>query len=189
MGHCVDVAVSKEPSDYAQVEAEKGQSLPRFLRFLSLETKGVRQFIKYGVAGAAATGVQVICFYLFASLVLRCLTPDDLAVRLFNFPVVEISDTQRAFRYVINTGIAFLVANIFCWVLNRLFVFRSGRHGVFVELILFVGGSALSTGVGALAGWALIQFAGVATSYSVISQVLASVILNFVFRKFIVFRG
>ncbi len=189
MGLCVDVAVSKETLDLAQKEAEKGQSLPRFLRFLSPEERGFIQFLKYGVIGAAATGVQVVCFYALAALVLRCLTAEDLAVRLFNFPIAEISDTARALRFALNTGLAFLIANIFCWVLNRLFVFRSGRHGILMELVLFVGGSALSTGIGTIAGWALIQFVGVATSYSVILQVLSSVILNFVFRKFIVFRG
>ena len=73
-------------------------------RFLSHDAGPVAQFVKYGAIGVAATCVQTGFFYV-AACWLRCLTPDDWAVKLLGCPAAtftgaltlpeERSDGQR----------------------------------------------------------------------------------------------
>ena len=55
-------------------------------RFLSHDAGPFAQFVKYGAIGVAATCVQTGVFYVLASCWLRCLAPDDWAVRFLGLP-------------------------------------------------------------------------------------------------------
>ena len=93
-------------------------------RFLSHDSGPFAQFVKYGAIGVLSTCVQMIGFYLLAATCLKCLGADDWAVRFLGLPSVEVSDGLRAFRAAVATAGGFTVANIFCWIMNRLFVFK-----------------------------------------------------------------
>ena len=96
---------------------------------------------------------------------------------------------MRAFRAAVATAIGFTVANIFCWLMNRLFVFKPGRYRWYVEFSLFLGVAALATVVALGVQSLLIKYAGLMTTLAVIVEVIVSFFFNFFIRKFIIFKG
>ena len=103
------------------------------------------QLVKYGAIGVGATVIQTVVFYILASTCLPCLKADDWAVKLLSLPSAAVADSVRAWRFVIATALAFVAANIPCWILNRLFVFRAGRYFWLLELLFFMAVSRFST--------------------------------------------
>ena len=85
--------------------------------------------------------------------------------------------------------VGFFVANVVCWLLNRRFVFKPGRHHWILEWLYFLAGSGFAIACGSVAIWCLVRFCGIETSYSFVVNVLVSVAVNFVVRKFFVFKG
>ena len=86
-------------------------------RFLSHDCGPFAQFVKYGAIGVAATCVQFAVFYLLASTCLKCLTPDDKAVKLLGLPSVVFSGAEqwyeaRWFLAGVATAAGFVVADI-----------------------------------------------------------------------------
>ena len=150
---------------------------------------GFSQFLKYAIAGAASTCVQLAVFYLIATLVLPCLGANDIAVRLANLPAVDISDGVRASRAAVAQGVGFIVANMFCWAVNRRFVFKPGRHFWFIELALFFALSLVAFTVGIALQSLAIDRLGWQTSLAVALQVVTSLCINFIVRKFFIFKG
>ena len=158
-------------------------------RFLSHDSGPFAQFVKYGVIGVLSTCVQMIGFYLLAATCLKCLGSDDWAVRFLGLPSVEVSDGVRAFRAAIATAGGFTVANIFCWILNRLFVFKPGKFRWYVEFLMFFGVAALATVVALGVQSLLIKYFGMMTTAAVIVEVVVSFLMNFFVRKFVIFKG
>ena len=158
-------------------------------RFLSHESGPLAQFVKYGVIGVLSTCVQMIGFYLLAATCLKCLGADDWAVRYAGLPSVDVSDGVRAFRAAVATAGGFTVANVFCWLMNRCFVFKPGKFRWYVEFALFFGVAALATMVALGAQSLLIKYFGMMTTAAVIVEVLVSFMMNFFIRKFIIFKG
>ncbi len=147
------------------------------------------QIIKYGVIGVLATLVNLVIAGLCAAWVWPCLGPDDLLVRAGLFSSVAVSDAIRAILAVYCNLVGFFVANVFCWLLNRRYVFTPGRHHWFVEYLLFIAGSGFAVLCGSAVIWGLVRFQGMQTTYSFVVNVLVSVAVNFVVRKFFVFKG
>ena len=147
------------------------------------------QFVKYGAIGVGATVIQTVVFYILASTCLPCLKADDWAVKLLSLPSAAVADSVRAWRFVIATALAFVAANIPCWILNRLFVFRAGRYFWLLELLFFMAVSgvamALATGVSAM----MINWFGMMTTLAVFVEVFVSFVFNFFIRKFVIFKG
>jgi putative flippase GtrA len=158
-------------------------------RFLSHDSGPFAQFVKYGVIGVLSTCVQMIGFYLLAATCMKCLGSDDWAVRFLGLPSVEVSDGVRAFRAAIATAGGFTVANIFCWILNRLFVFKPGKFRWYVEFLMFFGVAALATVVALGVQSLLIKYFGMMTTAAVIVEVVVSFLMNFFVRKFVIFKG
>lgn len=158
-------------------------------RFLSHDSGPFAQFVKYGVIGVLSTCVQMIGFYLLAATCLKCLGADDWAVRFLGSPSVEVSDGVRAFRAAVATAGGFTVANIFCWMMNRLFVFKPGKFRWYVEFLMFFGVAALATVVALGVQSLLIKYFGMMTTAAVIVEVVASFLMNFFVRKFVIFKG
>ena len=158
-------------------------------RFLSHDCGPFAQLVKYGVIGVMSTCVQMLGFYLLAATVLKCLGTDDWAVRLAGLPPAEVSDSVRAIRAAVATAAGFTVANIFCWLMNRLFVFRPGRYRWYAEFGFFFGVAALATVVALGVQSALIKYAGMMTTLAVIVEVVVSFFFNFFIRKFVIFKG
>ena len=155
------------------------------------ENPGI-QFIKYGLCGGAATAVDVATFFLFAWLVFPALTESDPVARLLTaagLNVRAVPEAARLQNYWINRAICFLFSNFTAYVLNVLFVFKSGKHKRHHELMLFYAVSLISFFVGTTAGDLLIRFFGLDTTYPYIAAVLASLLINYAGRKFFIFKG
>jgi putative flippase GtrA len=163
-------------------------------RFLSHDCDPFAQFVKYGAIGAASTVVQFAVFYFLASTCLKCLTPDDKAVELLGLPSVVFSGDEpwhaaRWFLADVATAVGFSVANVFCWLMNRAFVFRPGKFRWYVEFGMFFGVAATATAIAIGVQTVLIRYAGTTTSAAAVVQALVAFMMNFFARKFFIFRG
>ncbi|MBQ6136475.1 MAG: GtrA family protein [Kiritimatiellae bacterium] len=163
-------------------------------KVLSHECGPFWQFVKYGAIGVMATLVQMAFFYLCASTFLRCLAPGDWAVEALSLPAAEFTGGEpwfasRWFLAAAATAIGFTVANVFCWLMNRWFVFRPGRFRWYVEFGMFYSAAALATFIALSVQSLLIAWCGMMTSAAVVIEVLVSFMVNFFVRKFLIFRG
>ena len=163
--------------------------MSKFKRILSRRSSPFWQVVKYGAIGVLSTLIQVTVFYLLAVSLLKCLTADDKIVRLLGLPASDVSDTVRGIRYVLATAVGFVVANVFCWLMNRLYVFRAGKFSACKEFLLFVGVSGSAAGLGTLIGWAMIATFSQTTTLAVCLEVVVSFLFNFFLRKFVIFKG
>ncbi len=160
-----------------------------FRRFLSHETSPLLQFLKYAIAGGLATASHIGVFYLLAIFLFPCLTPDDVAVRLLGLTVADLSEATRIWHAGICNAIAFFFSNSFCYFLNRLFVFKPGRHHWLVEFLLFFGVSGVSMLLGtSVQSWLIAQFA-IQTSLAFGANLVASLMINYAMRRFFIFKG
>lgn len=158
-------------------------------RILSRDANPVVQFLKYAVAGGFATAVHILTFFLAGFFVFPCVASDDILVRLFGLAAPVVEETLRARNAIYCNIIAFLVSNTVCYIINRLFVFKPGRHSMLVEFLLFFAVSAVSVGLGTFLMGVLIDQFGIQTTYAFGANMFCSLAINFVLRKFFVFNG
>ena len=161
---------------------------------LSNEAGPLAQFIKYGIVGVMATCVQTGIFYVLAATCLKCLTADDWAVKLLGLPSVAFTGDEawyasRGMLASAATAIGFVVANVFCWLMNRWFVFKPGKFKWHVELAMFFGASTLATLIALGLMKLLIDQFGLMTTLAVVVEVVVSFLVNFFIRKFVIFKG
>ena len=161
---------------------------------LSNEAGPLAQFIKYGIVGVMATCVQAGIFYILAATCLKCLTTDDWAVKLLGLPSVAFTGDEawyasRGMLASAATAIGFVVANVFCWLMNRWFVFKPGKFRWYVELGMFFGASTLATVIALGVMKFLIDQFGMMTTLAVVVEVVVSFLVNFFIRKFVIFKG
>ncbi|MCR5751656.1 MAG: GtrA family protein [Kiritimatiellae bacterium] len=152
-------------------------------------SKLIWQIFKYGVIGVVATAINLAVAELCAAYVWPCLGPNDLFVKHCGFAPSDVTDAVRATLAVYCNLVGFFVANIVCWLLNRKYVFTPGRHFWFVEWLLFLAGSGFAIACGSAVIWVLVRYHGMQTTYSFMVNVFVSVMVNFVVRKFFVFKG
>lgn len=161
----------------------------RLKRILSHDCGPFWQFIKYGAIGVLATGIQVAIFSLLAATCLKCLTVDDFAVRWLGLPAADITDAVRGVRFAIATAIGFVFANIVCWLLNRAFVFRSGKFAWYKEFLMFIGVSGVAMVLATALSWVLIHKLSMMTTLAMLLEVVVSFLFNYFLRKFVIFKG
>lgn len=140
------------------------------------------QFAVYGMCGGLSTFI-----YLAISVALSCTLIPAMDGMIVDGAV--ITDALRAKNLLINNCIAFAIANVVAYVTNILFVFHTGRHHPVLEFVYFTSVSFLSFGISQIAGPWLVSHFGVSTKFALLSNVVASALLNFVFRKYFVFKG
>ena len=163
-------------------------------RILSHESGPFWQFVKYGAIGVMATIVQTGLFYLLASTCLRCLGADDWAVRYAGLPSASFTGREawyasRGMLAAYATAVGFFVANVFCWLMNRWFVFRPGKFRWYAEFGMFFGASTLATLIALGTMKVLIDSFGMMTTFAVVVEVVVSFCVNFFIRKFYIFKG
>ena len=163
-------------------------------KILSHDSGPFWQFVKYGAIGVMATLVQTGVFYLLASTCLKCLTADDVAVKLLGLPAASFTGEEawclsRGMLAAYATAVGFFVANVFCWLMNRWFVFRPGKFRWYVEFAMFFGASALATVIALGTMKVLIDSFGMMTTLAVVVEVVVSFLVNFFIRKFYIFKG
>ena len=147
------------------------------------------QFVKYGLAGSLATAVDVLAFYAAAIWALPALTNGDPVARLLGLQMAPLAESIRSSHYVWDKVIAFMFSNLTAYVANALWVFTPGRHSKSMEIALFYAVSAASFAIGTALGWLLIKATGLPTTYAYAANAAASISMNFVCRKFIVFKS
>lgn len=161
----------------------------RWDHYLSHDAPPFVQFVKYGLAGGLATATHILMFFLAGFLLFPCVTADDPLVKLFGLAAPAVHEAVRARNAVFSNIAAFFVSNTICYIINRLFVFRPGRHHIIIEFLLFLAVSAVSMVVGtSLMTWLIQQF-GIQTTYAFGANILSSLAINYVMRKFFVFKG
>ena len=158
-------------------------------KHLGHDTQPLIQFLKYGIVGGMATAVHIVTFFILGYRLFPCLTANDITVKLLGLTVEAISQHDRAIHALICNVLAFVVSNIFCYVLNRLFVFKPGKHHIVLEFLLFFGVSALSLAVAAALQTVMISKLGVQTTYAFGANILCSLMINYAMRKFVVFKN
>lgn len=135
------------------------------------------QFIKYGIAGVVSTGVHTVLFYLMARYLLLALSGSP------------VSDGIRARNAMIDNAVAFMFSNLTAYVINIFWVFERGRHRWVVEIAMFYLVSGISVCIGTfLMGWLIHSF-GTKTAIAFLANVVVSLMINFIVRKFFVFKG
>lgn len=166
----------------------------RLEKILSNDCGPFWQFVKYGAIGVAATLVQTGVFYLLAATCLRCLGSDDIAVRFLGLPAAEFSGNEawyatRGSLAAAATAVGFAVANVFCWLMNRKFVFRPGKFRWYIEFAMFFAAASLATALALAVMKVLIDSFGMMTTFAVVIEVFVSFMVNFFIRKFFIFKG
>jgi putative flippase GtrA len=161
----------------------------RVKTFLGHDAHPLVQFIKYGIAGGLATATHIVTFFLCGWFLLPCLTQDDIAVRLLGLTAPAISEAARAWNAGFCNAIGFTVSNVFCYILNRLFVFRPGRHHWVLEFLLFFAVSGISAVLGTAIQTFLIAHQGVQTTLAFGANIVCALLINYAMRKFVIFKG
>lgn len=167
---------------------------------LSHEASPLVQFIKYGIAGGAATATHILVFFLAGWFLFPCLTQGDIVVKFLHLtaPIAANADeavngmpflTHRALYALLCSTIGFVIANIFCYILNRLFVFKPGRHTWLVEFLLFFAASGLSLFLGTAIQTVLITHFGIQTTIAFGANMVSALLINYAARKFFIFKG
>ncbi len=158
-------------------------------QFTRREAHPIVQFIKYGMAGGAATLVDMVVFGFLAWKVLPALSADEFLVRFCGVPVSDVSDVVRARHFFFNTWLAFIFSNLTAYLINIVWVFEPGRHKRHVEIGLFYAVSLTSVTMGSLLGWTVIRWLGITTEATYLCKLVASLMINYTGRKYFIFKG
>ena len=157
--------------------------------WLSHDAHPAIQFVKYGLAGGCATVTDISVFYLFAWLLIPDLTPDDKFVRFFNLHVQPLAHQTQVFHFIIDKSFSFLLANFVAYILNILFVFKSGKHSKIKEFGLFYLVSGISFAIGTGLGAGIIAMLHTTTTAAFLANMVASLAVNYAARKYFIFHG
>lgn len=158
-------------------------------QFLRRDAHPVVQFIKYGMAGGLATAVDIVVFYLLAWKVLPALTANDQLVELLGLNITPVTEGVRQWHYVVNRTMTFMVSNLTAYVANVLWVFTPGRHSRAKEILLFYLVSGISFFIATALSTGLIAWFGCTTTTAFLVNMVCSLLINFVCRKYFVFNG
>jgi putative flippase GtrA len=156
---------------------------------LSHDVHPLVQFIKYGIVGGMATGVHILTFFFFAWQLFPCLTANDITVRLLGLSVEPMTEAIRAWNATLCNLCGFCTSNLFCYLLNRLFVFKPGKHHIFVEFLLFFGVSSISLVFATALQDQLIRHYSIQTTLAFGANILCALLVNYATRKFFIFKS
>ncbi len=146
------------------------------------EVPGLVQFLIYSICGGLATFTYVATSLALSHTVIPAM--DGMVVN-----GAPMTHSHRARNALINNCIAFALANVVGYITNVMFVFKGGRYSPVNEFLLFTAGNCVAFVISQFAGPYLIKRFGMKTTHALMLNVVASILLNFVIRKFIVFKG
>ena len=144
--------------------------------FHSRDAPPAIQFLKYGLSGVGALVVHTAVYVGLISLVWPHLNDPSLDA------------WTRAKSTFLPTAIAFLFSNAFVYWLNMKWVFTPGRHSPVREFLLFTAVNLPGALTGALGQAALVYFLHWPKWAALAGFILPNVLINFVCRKFFIFR-
>jgi len=141
----------------------------------SLEAPFLIQFGKYGVCGVISALVFTLAIFLGEYLAPQYFTSD--------LPLQQIAWNTAALHLIV-----FLPSNTFTYMLNRWFVFRSGRHSPRKEFMLFTLISLISFILGEIIPFWLINHSDLPRPAIHLAFIVAVAIANYTCRKLFVFE-
>jgi putative flippase GtrA len=150
--------------------------------FLKRDSHPTLQFIKYAACGIAAA---ILHNGVMATLSLT-LFPAGKGMMVDG---EAISESLRAYHLVLNNAIAWPFGTALAYWLNILFVFTPGKHSKKVEMSLFWIISAIGFFPGGFVVHWLAHGLGLPSTIAQLGFVLTSVTVNFLSRKFIIFKN
>lgn len=140
------------------------------------------QLSVYGFCGVVATVVSVGLVVLLSLYVI----PAYEGMLVHGEP---ISKELRSRHLLINNSIAFVPTNFLVYYMNVLLVFKRGRHHPWKEFFFFTMINFAGFALSQIAGpWLVRQF-GIPTNVAIFTNAVVSALINFVARKFFVFKG
>jgi putative flippase GtrA len=150
--------------------------------FLRRDAHPLLQFIKYGFCGVAAAVVHN-----------GILTVLSLTV----FPAAKdmvidgqiLDEVARNRHLLINNTIAWPFGTLVAYLMNTAFVFTAGRHSKAVELGMFFVVSAIGFFPGIFVVNWLAGHLHLPSTVAQLGFIFTSVMVNFLCRKFIIFKG
>ena len=157
--------------------------------FFERTTNPLGQFLRYLIVGGIGAAVEVVLFALLALKVFPALREDEWVVRLFDLTIAPIGPAQRALNFAACMTVTFIVSNWVGYVLNARWVFIPGRHSRRKEILLFFGLALLSYLTGTLLGSSLIALFRTTGTTAYVAMAAVSVLINYSFRKFLIFKG
>ena len=92
-------------------------------------------------------------------------------------------------NYQLGNALAFVLANLFNYVLSRYWVFTRGKHATHVEMIAYFLGAGVGLLINVLVMGALVEYGGLDYRIAKIFAIGAIVVWNFWSRKKLIFKG
>ncbi|BCU76926.1 GtrA family protein [Luteolibacter sp. LG18] len=147
---------------------------PALATILSPEARGSWQFTKYLAIG----GTSVVVFFAVCAV--------------FRWAAVALGasyGSQRLLWNLVEITVGFIPTNAFTYETNRRWVFVAGRHAPRKEFVLFTAAAAASFVAGQTAAWYLITYSHVNDFLVKLGVIVVSTLINYAFRKFVVFHS
>jgi len=182
---------------------ELGSGLPRwydiagwFRAVFSRRPHPWLQFIRYGIAGVAAMLANLVFFAIALEWVFPI--PEGKPATAPGLPATWsetgewlrlMAGDPRVAQFVRANAVAFLMANAVAYVLNFCWVFESGRHSRSLEITLFFVVSLISFVMGTALASLLVGSFGINEYLAKAGDIVAAVLINFVCRKFLIFKN
>jgi len=153
------------------------------------------QFVKYGLAGVCALATDVLFFALADFFVFPIgeglagspTLPDSLAG--IGQWLSDMREDPRVLNYIRCSVIGFLFSNVVAYYTNLKWVFRGGRHKRHVEMALFFTVSLVAFVIGVALGSFLVGSFHLNAYVAKAGNVVAAILINYLCRKFLVFKG
>ena len=120
-----------------------------------------QELINYLIVGVLTTIVSIVSYYIF---------------RLF----IE--------NYIVCTIISWIIAIIFAYITNRLFVFKSKEKNILKEFIIFVISRLASLGIELLSMALLVDVISIDDKIAKIIVQVIVIVLNYILSKIFVFK-
>jgi putative flippase GtrA len=120
---------------------------------------------------------------------------DSITTRgaLFRWLVIHLLgasyESHRLLWNLLEITFGFIPTNAFTYATNRRWVFVAGKHAPRKEFVLFTAAAAASFAAGQWAAWYLIMFSSVSDFLVKLGVIVISTLVNFVFRKLVVFSN
>lgn len=162
---------------------------------LSRKQHPVLQFLRYGIAGVAAMAANILVFAICIRWIFPI--PPESPSGLEPFPsdimkvgswLIDMARDVRVANFVKSNAVAFVLANTVAYVMNFKWVFQSGRHSRQMEVLLFFSLSLFSFVIGTSVASLMVGTFGVNEYIAKGSDVVFAILINFICRKFLVFK-
>lgn len=133
-----------------------------------------RETVSYVVFGVLTTIINIVTYLLCSTAFTASRAMNDVLINL------------------VSNCIAWVVAVIFAYVVNKIFVFQSKVEGfpaALREFGLFIGARLLSLGVDAVGMVLMVNAAHLNKAFSKIAMNVVVMVMNYFFSKWIIFAG